>query len=451
MTFPVMGDTGTSASDLPRAGDSAAARPLRATMHLGHVTMRALGPGLASGAADNDPSGIATYSQAGAQLGFPACWIVLLAYPLVCAIQQISGRVGRATGSGIIGTLGRYHPRWIVETLIVLVVCANVINLGADLGAMADVLSRLTGDPSPVYVLIFGGVCGGLLLLVRYQRYIRLVRWATLSLLTYVLAALSAPMPWGGIGASPAAPALTPNAASAAAIFAAVLGTTISPYLFVWQSSLEAERARALPRLGQSLSAPRSVQREIGRIRFDTGVGMAVATLVSLAVIVTAAATLHASGVWDIQTSSQAAEALRPAAGPLAYVLFSLGIISTGLLAVPMLAGSTAYALAEGRGWTVGTSRAPRDAPAFYTCIVAATLAGVALNFGGIDPLRALLWSAMIDGLVAVPVIALVMRIAIRPAIMGPLVLSRPLAILGWLTMAVMTATAASLITTLEW
>jgi len=410
--------------------------------------LRHLGPGLLSGVSDDDPSGIATYSQAGAMLGYAACWIMLLCYPLMAITQEISARIGRATGTGLVGVIRRHYPLWVLRPIVGFVVFANVVNLGADLGAMADVLRLLIGGSPHLYVVLFGALCAGLLTFVRFERYVWFMKWASLSLFAYFLTAFSVHIPWERVIYHTLVPSLPLNA-SAVAVFVAVMGTSISPYLFVWQSSLEGERARGLPKLRRHSATGMLASKEVNRIRVDTYIGMAVATLVAYAVIVTVASTLHASGMREISTSAEAAEALRPATGPFAYVVFSLGIIGTGLLAVPMLAGSAAYAIAEGRRWPVGLARAPREAKAFYGCILAATLAGVAMNFAHIDPIRALLWSAVINGLLAVPVLALIMRIAVEPAIMGRLALGPRLKLAGWAATAIMAVTALGLLLTL--
>ncbi|GGF13107.1 iron transporter [Aliidongia dinghuensis] len=410
--------------------------------------LRHLGPGLISGVTDDDPSGIATYSQAGAQLGYAACWIMLLCYPLMAITQEISARIGRATGTGVVGIIRRHYPLWILKPVVALVAFANVVNLGADLGAMADVLRLLVGGSPHLYVVLFGGLCAGLLTFLRYDRYVSFMKWASLSLFAYFLTAFSVPIPWHRVLYHTLVPSL-PLDASAIAVFVAVMGTSISPYLFIWQSSLEGERARGLPKLRRHSPTGLLAGEEVNRIRIDTSIGMAFATLVAYAVIVTVAATLHEAGITDIATTAQAAEALRPATGRFAYAVFSLGIIGTGLLAVPMLAGSAAYAIAEGRRWPVGLARAPHEARAFYGCILAATIAGVAMNFARIDPIHALLWSAVINGLLAVPVLVLMMLIAVKPGIMGQLVLGRRLTVLGWLAVAIMAATALGLLLTL--
>ncbi|MBV8914970.1 MAG: divalent metal cation transporter [Acetobacteraceae bacterium] len=401
-----------------------------------------LGPGLISGAADDDPSGIATYSQAGAQLGYGVCWVLLLCYPMMVVTQEISARIGRATGDGIVAALREHYPRWSVYAVVAAVVFANTINLGADLGAMADVLRLMIGGPRLAYVALFATVCVGLLLRLRLRLYVQFVKWAALSLVVYVLAAIN------GLLHPVAAPPVVQFDASAVTTLVAVLGTTISPYLFVWQSSLEGERARELG--GRHASdAAGSPASEMRRIRADTCVGMAVAALVACAVVVTAASTLHASGISVIETTAQAAEELRRVAGPWSRLLFSVGILATGLLAVPMLAGSAAFAVGEGMCWPVGLARPPGEARAFHECILAATATGVAMNVLNLDPVRALLWSAIINGLLAAPVLIAVMLIARRREIMGQLTLSRPLQALGWLSTLVMAATAVALLATM--
>jgi Mn2+/Fe2+ NRAMP family transporter len=403
---------------------------------------RHLGPGLVSGASDNDPSGIATYTQIGAQLGYAACWIMPFCYPMMIASQEISARIGRATGGSVISVIAHRYPGWIVQPVVALVVVANVINLGADLGAMAAVLHLLIGGPPLLYVQLFGVLCAGLLIVLDFNRYTQTVKWAALSLFAYFFTAFSVHINWLSLLRHSFIPTL-PTSVSSLNIIVAALGTTISPYLFIWQSSLEGERARGQPHLhGRSAAM---IDAEVSRIRVDTYIGMAVANLVAYAVIVTAAVTLHASGMHEINTAAQAAEALRPSLGPFAYAVFSFGILATGLLAVPMLAGSAAYAFGEGRHWPVGLARKTRDASAFYGCIVMAMLAGVGMNFAGIDPVRALIWSAVINGVLSAPVLVLMMLVAVRTDVMGSLTLRWPLIVLGWLTTLVMAAAAVGL------
>ena len=404
-----------------------------------------LGPGLVSGAVDNDPSGIATYTQAGAQLGYAACWVIVLCYPMMIVTQEISARIGRVSGGGIVAALRARYPGWAVSTIVAAVALANTLNLGADLGAMADVCRLLFGGPREVYVALCSAVCVASLLLLRLEQYIVVVKWAALSLLIYVLTALVAAPSWLGLLRHATIP---PFDGPTVSILVAVLGTTISPYLFIWQSSLEAERAAGLkPATGPGARLAAHADRR--RIRVDTSAGMTVAALLAYAVVVTAAANLHASGTTTIASAADAAEALRQVAGRLTDLLFSLGIISTGLLAVPMLAGSTAFAIGEGLGWPVGLARIPRTAWGFYFCILAGTTAGAVMTLLGIDPMRALIWSAAINGLMSVPVLIAMMLLAGKRELMGELALSRPVAALGWLTVTVMGLAALGLLATL--
>jgi NRAMP (natural resistance-associated macrophage protein)-like metal ion transporter len=407
--------------------------------------LRSLGPGLVAGASDDDPSGIASYAQAGALLGYTACWFMLLCYPMMVTTQEISARIGRATGRGLIGMIARHSPRWLLDTIVLLVVGSNIINLGADLGAMGAVLHMITGGPTHLFVVLLGIACAALLFGLSYERYVAFVKWMTLSMFAYFATAFNVDLPWGQIAYHTVVPELPLNAPSVS-MFVAVLGTTISPYLFIWQSSLEAERARGLPKLRRFSPLIRLAGDEINRIRIDTFVGMAVAALIAYAVIITSAATLHQQGMVEVRTAAEAAEALRPATGALAEYLFALGILGTGLLAVPMLAGSAAYAVAEARKFPTGLGRLPHQAPVFYGAILAATLAGVAMNFTRINPMQALLGSAVINGLVSVPLLVLMMLVAREPAIMGRLALPRRLLVLGWLSTAIMLVTAIGLV-----
>lgn len=409
--------------------------------------LQVLGPGLITGASDDDPSGIATYSQAGAQFGFGLTWVMLFSWPLMCAIQEISARIGRVTGRGIAGNLKRHYPAGLVYAVVLLVVSANVINLGADLGAMAAALKLLIGGPALLYVALFGLVSVLLEVFSRYSRYVSVLKWLTLSLFAYVGVAFVVQIPWPAVARSLVLPSVTFNADYLTAIVA-LLGTTISPYLFFWQAEEEVEEVRERIDAKPLLRAPDQAPAEFRRIRIDTYVGMAISNAVALFIILTTAATLHAHGVSDIQTSAQAAEALRPIAGPLAFFVFALGIIGTGLLALPVLAGSSAYALGETFGWHVGLARKPRRAKAFYGAIAVATLIGAALNFSPIDPIKALFWSAVINGIVAVPIMALMMHMSSRRAVMGSFKLHPGLKAIGWLATLVMTAAAVGLLAT---
>jgi NRAMP (natural resistance-associated macrophage protein)-like metal ion transporter len=406
-----------------------------------------LGPGLITGASDDDPSGIATYSQVGAQFGFAMGWAMLFSFPLMAAIQEVSARIGRVTGHGIAGNMRRHYPPALLRAVVTLLLVANVINLGADLGAVGDVIALLAGGPRPFYVVFFGVLCVWLEIFMRYRRYVDLLKWTSAALLSYAVAAFAVHVPWREALADTLLPTFRFTAAYAVAVVA-VFGTTISPYLFFWQSSQEAEDERVDRRARPLLRAPQQAPREFARIRLDTYVGMFFSNLIGWFIIVTVAATLHAQGITDIATSAQAAEALRPIAGPFAYTLFALGVVGTGLLAVPVLAGSVAYAVGEALRWPTGLARRPIRAKAFYATIVVATLVGAALNFTAIDPIKALFWSAVLNGIVAVPVMAVTMTMARQPKVMGAFVLPLPLTLMGWLATAVMAAVVAAMFLT---
>src|SRR6201997_2703300 len=339
-----------------------------------------LGPGLITGASDDDPSGIATYSQAGAQFGYSMAWVMLFTWPLMAAIQEISARIGRVTGHGIAGTIRRHYPAWLLRIIVALLLAANIINLGADLGAMGEALRLLVGGPPHLYVVPFAGGCALLEVFVRYERYVSILKWTSVSLFAYVATALAVDVPWARVAYDLVVPTLSWDRDYIVAIVA-VLGTTITPYCFFWQSSQEAEDERVDPAAHALIEAPEEARSEINRIRIDTYLGMGFSNVISLFIIITTAATLHAHGITDVQTSSQAAEALRPIAGVFTFALFAAGIIGIGVLAVPVLAGSAAYALGEALDWPTGLARTPLDAKAFYGAIAVATLGdGVALH-----------------------------------------------------------------------
>jgi NRAMP (natural resistance-associated macrophage protein)-like metal ion transporter len=310
--------------------------------------LQILGPGLITGASDDDPSGIATYSQAGAQFGFGLGWVLLLCWPLMCAIQEISARIGRVTGRGIAGVIRLHYPAPVLYVLIFLLVAANTINLGADLGAMGAATTLLIGGPTPAYIAAFGAVSLLLQVFVRYSRYVSWLKWLTLSLFAYVAVAFVVHMPWATVGYHLVVPDISLKA-SYLTVVVAILGTTISPYLFFWQAEEEVEEVKERIDAKPLERAPGQSKLEFRRIRIDTYLGMFLSNVVAIFIVITTAATLHAHGVTDIQTSSQAALALRPIAGPFVFLVFALGIIGTGLLAVPVLAGSAAYAVGEAR------------------------------------------------------------------------------------------------------
>jgi NRAMP (natural resistance-associated macrophage protein)-like metal ion transporter len=409
--------------------------------------LQVLGPGLITGASDDDPSGIATYSQAGARFGFDMAWTMLFSWPLMCAIQEISARIGRVTGRGIAGNLRQHYPRSVLAGLVLLLLVANTINLGADLGAMAAALQLVIGGPELLYVGAFALLCVGLEVFVKYERYVRVLKWLTLALFAYVGVAFVVDIPWGTVGDRLVAPHIQWTSHYITTVVA-ILGTTISPYLFFWQAEEEVEEVKEKDGAKPLERAPRQARKEFARIRLDTYFGMGLSNLVALFIILTTAATLHTHGVTEIQTSAQAAEALRPIAGPAVFMIFALGIVGTGLLAVPVLAGSAAYAVGEAFGWHVGLTRKFQKAKAFYGVIVAATVIGALLNFSPIDPMQALFWSAVINGVVAVPVMGMMMLLGSRSQVMGKFTLPRPLKVVGWLATAVMAAAAVAMFAT---
>ena len=403
--------------------------------------LRVLGPGLITGAADDDPSGIGTHSQVGAQFGYGLAWTFVLSFPLMVVIQEVAALIGRVTGAGIALNLRRHYPRFILWLMVSLLLIANVVNLGADLSAMGAALTLLVGGSPALFTLGFGIICIVLEVALSYPRYSAILKWTTLSLFTYVGVVLVAHVPWPHALRSLVVPELQFNAAYATA-FVAILGTTISPYLFFWQAGQEIEEQRRRHVKPLCLT-PGSAGPELKRIRIDTLVGMAFSTLVSLAIVFATAATLHANGVRDITTSSQAAEALRPIAGQFAFAMFAVGIIGTGLLAVPVLAGSAAYAVTEMAGFASSLDAKPLDARLFYATIAVTTLAGASLNTIGIDPARALYWAAVVNGILAGPLMAVMMLIVRNPKAMGRLTVSRRQMVLGWAATGVMIAASA--------
>jgi NRAMP (natural resistance-associated macrophage protein)-like metal ion transporter len=404
--------------------------------------LRKLGPGVITGAADDDPSGIATYSQAGAQLGFALGWTVVLTLPLMIGIQMISARIGRVTGHGLASNIRRHYPAPILYAVVALLFVANTINVAADIAAMAESVHLVAGGPTQLYAVAFGTVCLGLEVFMAYRNYVRYLKWLTLALFAYVGVVLSVDVPWGEVVAGITLPRMELSAA-AVTLVVAIFGTTISPYLFFWQAAQEVEEAAAAG--GRRLNAA-STGRQLRRIEFDTIAGMTFSNLIALAIIVSAAATLHSAGITHIETSAQAAEALRPVAGPFAFVLFCLGIVGTGMLAVPVLAGSAAYAVAETFRWKHGLDLKPHQARGFYTIVAVATGGGVLLNFIGIDPIRSLVWAAVINGVAAVPIMAVMMLLATDSRVLGKFAVRSWLKVAGWLAMATMAAAVAAML-----
>ena len=410
-----------------------------------------LGPGLITGAADDDPSGIATYSQAGAQFGYSMLWTVVFTYPLMVGIQQVSARLGCITGRGLAANIKESFPRAVLFGIVGMLLIANTINIAADIAAMGQSLRLLLGGSAHVYSVTFGLLCLLLQVFLRYQTYVRYLKWLTLALLSYVAVVFTIHVPWIEVLRQLAYPTLAFNHATII-IVVAVFGTTISPYLFFWQAAQEVEDRRLTGNgTADQLRAQDwdTARLHLRRIRWDTYIGMGFSNLIAFFIILSTAATLHAAGITNIETSAQAAEALRPIGGEFTFLLFSLGIIGTGMLAVPVLAGSAAYAVTESLSWRSGLDMKLHQAKEFYGIIALATAGGVLLNFTSMDPIRALLWSAVINGVIAVPIMAVMMLLGADEKIMGAFVIRSRLRRLGWLATAVMGITAVAMLATI--
>jgi NRAMP (natural resistance-associated macrophage protein)-like metal ion transporter len=404
-----------------------------------------LGPGLITGAADDDPSGIATYSQGGAQFGFNLLWTMLLTFPLMVAIQMVSALIGRVTGRGLAYNMGQVMPRSIVMGLLLLLFIANTINVGADLAAMGEAAKLVTGFNQHAFTIGFAVLSLGLQLFIPYRRYARFLTVLTFSLFAYVAILFLLPLDWKAIGAGLIG--LHPNLTkSAATTIVAIFGTTISPYLFFWQSAQEVEevdqRADEQPLMDDPLEAPEALDR----IRIDTITGMLASNLIAVAIMIATAATLHQHGVTNINTAADAAQALKPIAGRFAFALFSIGIIGTGLLAIPVLAGSAGYAVAEAAGWKTGLDNMPWQARGFYSVIGAAVILGLGIDWSPLDPIKALYWSAVLNGMIAVPMMAALMLVAGNRRKMGQFRVGPVLGTLGWLSTAVMAAATITML-----
>jgi NRAMP (natural resistance-associated macrophage protein)-like metal ion transporter len=396
-----------------------------------------LGPGLITGAADDDPSGIATYSQAGAQFGFGLLWMTLLTYPLMVSIQLVSARIGRVTGHGLATNIRQHYPPWLLYSVVVLLLVANTINIAADVSAMGDALTLLVGGPAKIYTTAFGLASLLLQVFVPYHRYVRVLKWLTLALLAYVGTVFAVHIPWTDVFKGTFWPHLTLSSGYITTLVA-VFGTTVSPYLFFWQASEEVEEQHATPGAKPLIKAPEQARANFRRIKLDTLIGMGFSNLIAFFIMLTTAVTLHTQGVTDIQTSAQAASALRPIAGDFAFALFSLGIIGTGLLAIPVLAGSAAYAMAGTFKWRNSLELPPSRAKGFYTIIAVSTLIGIAIGFLPVDPIKALFWSAVINGVISVPIMGVMLLMAADRKVMGQFVMSTRLRWLGWITAALM-------------
>ena len=407
------------------------------------MVLRLLGPGLVTGAADDDPSGIATYSQAGAQFGYGLLWTVFLTTPFMIAIQLVSARIGRVTGKGLGANVVQIAPRWVVLALISLLVVANTFNIAADIAAMGESLALVIGGLTHEHALIFAALSILLQVFVPYRQYAPILKVLTLTLFAYVITALTVNIPWS----TALLAAVWPRPTVTADYFlmvVAVLGTTISPYLFFWQASQEVEEMNRDAHRPLRHTA-KGGGHELYRIRIDTTIGMMFSNVIAFFVILTTAAVLNANGVTNINSATQAAEALRPLAGNFTFLLFALGIIGTGLLAIPVLAGSAAYGVAEALGWQATLEAKAPDAIGFYAIIAAATVIGFGLGFTGIDAIHMLVWSAVLNGIVAVPIMVMMMAIVSNTKLMGRYKARSWLVILGWLGTALMAVAVVAL------
>lgn len=398
--------------------------------------LRHVGPGVVTGAADDDPSGLATYTQAGAQFGSSLVWTVFLSLPFMIAIQLVSARIGRVTGKGVAANLRDHSPRGFLLAIVSLLVAANTINIAADIAAMGEALQLVVGGAAHVHAVAFGVITVLLQVFVPYHKLAPLLKWLTLTLFTYVAAVFTVQVPWGDVLYDLVVPKLQWTSAYWMMIVA-VLGTTISPYLFFWQASQEVEELRLK---GGRRGTDGKVRSDLRDVKRDTIVGMLFSNGIAFFVMVLGAVVLHAGGVTDVQSAGQAAQALRPLAGEFAFALFAGGIIATGLLAVPVLASSAAYAVAEAFGWPEGLERRWFEAKGFYAIIALATLAGTGLNFTSVNPMKALYWSAVINGVVAVPIMAGLMMLTTRRDVMGPFTAGRKTRWFGWGGTAIMAA-----------
>ncbi len=401
-----------------------------------------LGPGLITGAADDDPSGIATYSQAGSQFRFALVWTLLLTTPLMIGIQMLSARIGWVTGEGLAANINKTFPRWLTTSLVSLLVVANTINIAADIGAMGEAVHLLVGGPLALYVLGFGALSIATQVFFSYERTVRILKWLTLALFAYVAVILTVQVPWRqAIGESLHPWVFLPQNSTLkdyAAMVVAVLGTTISPYLFFWQAAQEVEDSLRRPESQELRAHPEYAAEHLSRIQQDTVTGMTFSNVIALCIVIATAVTLNLQGITTIQTSAQAAEALRPIAGEFAFAVFALGIVGTGLLAVPVLAGSAAYAVSELYGWKAGLSHDFHEARGFYLIIVAATGIGTLMGYFEVDPIQALVWSAIVNGVISVPIMAALMWIGQSPRLMGNHTITQRHRFFGWAATIVM-------------
>jgi len=403
-----------------------------------------VGPGLITGVADDDPSGIATYSQAGAQFGLNMLWTMPLCFPLMAAIQSICARIGRVTGKGLAANIKTAFPPAVLRAVVLLLLVANTLNIAADVAAMGEVSELVTGVDRHIGTLVFVLVTLGLQIFVPYHRYVAYLKWLTLSLIAYFLVLFTVHVPWSQVALRTVWPKFKFDA-SAATVVTGIFGTTISPYLFFWQASEEAEDMHE--RHGQALTADQlAAGKELRRIKWDTWSGMLYSDVTAYFIILATAVTLYVSGINDIQTAAQAAKALKPLAGDFAYTLFALGILGVGLIGVPVLAGSAAYGLSEAMGWKEGLELKATDARGFYGVIAFSVLVALVIQYTPIDPMKALFWSAVVNGVVAVPLMAVIIVLASKKSVMGAFTASRTLIVLGWIATAAMAAAALGML-----
>ena len=408
---------------------------------------KALGPGLITGASDDDPSGIGTYSQVGAQGGMGMLWSIIYSFPMMVAIQLVSAQIGRVTGAGIAGNMKKYYPRWVMFTLVFLMLCANMINIGADIAAMGEAANLVLSGNMLIYAVILTFISVMLQVMIPYNKYVFILKWLCLVLFAYVAVVFSVNVPWVEAVKNSLLPTMTFNSTNITMIIA-VLGTTISPYLFFWQASEEVEDEEDNPDEHPLKEAPEQATKQFLRIRKDTVIGMAFSNLIAFFIMLSAAVTLHMHGKTDIESASQAAEALRPIAGELTFSLFAIGIIGTGLLALPVLAGSAAYAVCEIFSLPMGLNKRPNEAKRFYGLITGITFLGMLIIFIGINPIKALFWSAVINGVVAVPIMVLMMLMGRNKEVMGDFILTTRTTIVGWISTLIMFAAAVGMFLT---
>ena len=404
-----------------------------------------VGPGLITGVADDDPSGIATYSQAGAQFGLNMLWTMPLCLPLMAAVQLMCGLIGRVTGKGLAANIKLAFSPTVLRVVVALLLIANTLNIAADVAAMGEVGELVTGINRHLMTLAFVGVSLGLQIFVAYHRYVDFLKWLTLSLLAYAAVLFTVHVPWGEVVWRTIWPRFPFNATTAAVVVG-VFGTTISPYLFFWQASEEVEDMERLGGVPLLEASPRVARREVRRITWDTWSGMFYSNISAYFIILATAVTLHVNGIANITTAAQAASALRPLAGQFAFLLFTIGLLGVGLIGVPVLAGSGAYAAAEAMGWSEGLEQGVGKERGFYGVIAVSVLLGLGLQYSPISPMKALFWSAVINGVVAVPLMVVIILLASKTSVMGAHTASRPIRALGWIATGIMGVAAACML-----